>query len=247
MKKVLAINSSKRKLNTYKLLTEIGELMTAQGFEYEIVNMFDLEIKECIGCDRCVITDKCVLNDEIDILKEKMKAADAIVLSSPVYLRQVSGKLKTFADRTCSWYHRPPLSKKPVLAVSTTKASGLKSTLNYIDELAEQWGAIQAGHVSRTINNLENKVELKEVQNFIGLINKPEKFSPSFSNIMNFNVQKAVSKYITKKDTAFWEEHEWYDKKYYYDCKVSYFKRLIPEMVFRKMDKAMGAKGIEKK
>lgn len=246
MKKVLAINSSKRKLNTYSVLVKIGEILSKSGIEMQIINMHELDIKDCIGCDRCVITDKCVLKDETEILRQKMKEADGIIISSPVYLRQVSGKLKTFADRNCSWFHRPPLYKKPILAVATTKASGLKQTLAYIDDLTQQWGGIQAGHIGRTMNTLEENINEKELETFITLLNNPEKYKPSFSEIMNFNVQKALSIHIIKADTAYWNERGWYDMKYYYDCKVSWFKRLIPEMVGRKMDKAMGAKGIEK-
>ncbi|MFI3141150.1 MAG: flavodoxin family protein [Clostridia bacterium] len=239
MKKVLAINSSRRKQNTYNLLTQIKEILEKQDIEVEIISLYDYEIKDCIGCERCVLKDNCVLKDDTELVKEKMLAADGIILSSPVYLRQVSGKLKTFVDRTCSWFHRPPLCAKPILAVATTKGSGLKSTLNYIDELTEQWGAMSAGQIGTTIRTENEKIQSKQLDNFVKLLNHPEKFSPSFANLMNFQVQKALSAHLLETDRIYWDKMNWRNKSYYFDCKISFFKKLIPTMVGKKITKAM--------
>jgi multimeric flavodoxin WrbA len=41
------------------------------------------------------------------------------ILSSPIYMGGVSGKLKVFIDRTRKWFHRPELIGKPVLFAAT--------------------------------------------------------------------------------------------------------------------------------
>lgn len=239
MKKVLAIHTSKRKMNTYKVLLEIQEQLTKQNIKMEIVSLYDYQILDCIGCERCVITDTCVLKDDIEIIKEKIKEADGLIISSPVYLRQVSGKLKTFVDRTCVWFHRPVLSGKPVLAVSTTKGSGLKSTLSYIQEITEQWGGMEAGKIGRNIRNIETKVETKEVEIFIKLLDKPETYRPTMANLMNFQVQKALANTVLVQDKQYWDENGWNTQSYYSKCKVNPIKNIIPSTVGKIITRAM--------
>ena len=108
--KVLAVNSSRRKVNTYKLLKEIQEILQEENIETDIINLYDYTIKPCVGCELCILKGTCSLQDDVPALMNKFLEYDGIILSLPVYLRSVSGMLKTFVDRTCSWYHRPVLA-----------------------------------------------------------------------------------------------------------------------------------------
>ena len=227
MKKITALLGSKRKKNTYKLLMEIKEVLLKNNMELEIIELYKYDIKDCIGCYHCVLKGGCVLKDDTCEIMDKLISSDGIILASPVYLQQVSGKLKTFFDRTCSWYHRPPLTGKPLLSVSTTKGSGLKITLKYLENITVQWGAILGGTVGRTIFNQKNIVSLKELSKFLMLINNPEKYAPSFNELMSFEVQKSLSQHLNELDKAYWENMNWMDKLYFYRCKVNPFKRAI--------------------
>jgi multimeric flavodoxin WrbA len=128
-KKVIAINSSKRKRNTYGILEKLKEEFKQRSIEVDIINLFDYEIKECIGCEACLRGNTCPHKDDVSLLMGKLKEYDGIIIGSPIYMGGVSGKLKVLIDRTCKWFHRPELEGKPVLVVSTTAASGLKETL----------------------------------------------------------------------------------------------------------------------
>lgn len=46
---------------------------------------------------------------------QKIIESDGLVIGTPVYLNNMSGILKTFIDRTCSWFHRREVAKKPTL------------------------------------------------------------------------------------------------------------------------------------
>ncbi len=227
MKKVIALHASKRKLNTYSLLKQIQRELAQSDVEVEILSLYDYNIKDCIGCEKCILQDVCVHNDDVELLMSKMVAADGIILSSPVYLQQVSGKLKNFIDRTCKWYHRPELFGKPVLVVATTKGSGLKATLSYLQSVAVQWGAMPMGSIGRTIRTINTPVKEHELAGFLKVLQAPERYSPPIKNLINFEVQKALAKYLTGLDTQYWNERDWNTKPYYFECKVNGFKCII--------------------
>jgi len=167
MLKVIAINSSSRKKNTYGLIEQVKKILKDNNIGVEIINLFDYDIKTCIGCEHCLVKGGCVLNDQTGGIMEKLKSCDGIILTSPVYMENVSGKLKTFVDRTCKWFHRPEIYGKPVLVISTTKGSGLKSTLKYLERVVIQWGGINAGKIGRSIRNIDNEISRSECENFI--------------------------------------------------------------------------------
>lgn len=223
-KKVVALLGSKRKANTYALLLQIQALLQEKDIQLEILELYKFEIKDCIGCDQCILKGHCVLKDDTAWLMDTLAAADGIILASPVYLQQVSGKMKTFFDRTCSWYHRPVLTEKPILCVASTKGSGLKATLAYLNNVATQWGGVPAGTLGRTIFQAKNPVSTKEIQAFIQYLEQPETFAPTFSQLMAFEVQKALAKYLNQLDAAYWQARGWLDQPYFYPCKINRVK-----------------------
>lgn len=240
MKKVIAINSSKRKKNTYNILVQIKEILQQNNIEVEIINLYDYDIDTCVGCEVCVLKDKCVLKDDIYAIFDKMKESDGIILSSPVYLQGVSGKMKIFIDRTCSWFHRPPLEGKPMLCVATTKGSGLKSTLKYLESVVTQWGGFDAGSIGRNIRNIEENVTDKELQKFITLLSSEKsEYKPNMNSLINFQVQKVLSKHMIEVDREYWHNRGWHDKIYYFDCKINPIKKVFCNVFYKMMSKAM--------
>lgn len=230
-KKVVALLGSKRKNNTYKLLLQIKDLLAENNTQLEIIELYKYDIKDCTGCDVCVLKGNCVLKDDVSQIMDTLSKADGIILASPVYLQQVSGKIKTFFDRTCSWYHRPVLTAKPVLCVATTKGSGLKATLSYMENVSSQWGAILAGSIGRTIFNLQKPITSKEISKFSLLLNTPKKYSPTLNQLIGFEVQKSLSQYLDGLDAEYWKKMNWMCKSYFYPCKINPLKRAVSGLV----------------
>lgn len=99
--KILAINGSHRAdQNTATLLSLALEEAEALGAETELVELSELDIAYCAGCNRCLGKPICSLSDDMDQLKEKMLAADGIILGSPDYFGNVTARMKCFIDRT---------------------------------------------------------------------------------------------------------------------------------------------------
>ncbi|MGI9952776.1 flavodoxin family protein [Moorellaceae bacterium AZ2] len=104
--KVLAINGSHRKgRNTARLLQTVLEEARSLGAETDFIELSDYRIKPCLACDHCLKAVECsIKDDDMEWLVNQMKAADAIVLGSPVYVYNVTGLMKDFMDRM-RWLH----------------------------------------------------------------------------------------------------------------------------------------------
>lgn len=227
MKKVIALLGSRRKKNTYGLLMEMKPLLERHGIQLQIIELYQKTIQPCLGCEQCILRGSCVLQDDTAHIMQQLMEADGVILASPVYLQQVSGQIKTFFDRTCVWYHRPVLAGKPVLAVATTKGSGLRKTLSYLESMAIQWGAIPAGRVGRSIFTQDQPVSEKEVRKLIRLLQRSQEHTPTLSQLLNYEVQKAIALSLTQLDREYWEAQHWNDQPYFYPCKINPIYRHI--------------------
>lgn len=105
MKKIIAINGSPRKnWNTAILLQSALEGAKANGAETELINLYDYEFKGCVSCLVCKRKDStanglCAYKDALTTILEKCKAADAVILGSPIYFGDVTGMMRSFLER----------------------------------------------------------------------------------------------------------------------------------------------------
>lgn len=98
--KVLMINGSPHKEgNTAIALAEMTKIFDAEGVEYEVVQIGNLDIRGCIGCGSCFENKKCVFDDIVNEVAPKFEEADALVIASPVYYASANGTLISFLDR----------------------------------------------------------------------------------------------------------------------------------------------------
>jgi len=237
MKKIVAINSSKRKENTYNLLIKIKEKLLKEEMEVEIINLFDYNISECRGCFNCIAKDKCHIKDDTEIIINKLLSCDGIILSSPVYMSSITGKLKVFIDRTSKWFHRPELVKIPILMVATTASSGLKDTIKLMKKTIIAWGAIPAGSITRNIKNINNEVKDDEIENFKKLLNSSsKKYKPTMDVLINYQIQRALANKLFPLDKIYWKEKN-YNGDYYFNCKVNIFKKIISKTFYNSFSK----------
>jgi len=243
-KKVIAINSSKRKKNTYKILNDIKKQLSNKNIEIEILNLFDFQIENCLGCESCIRGKSCPINDDTDIIMEKLISCDGVILSSPVYVSNISGKLKTFIDRTCVWFHRPELVGKPALLISTTAGSDLNYVLNYLQKVSIEWGLHPTNKIRRSVKNIHKTISSSEYNDFVNhLYMSTEEYKPSLKQLFMFQVQKVLALKILKIDYDYWKQNNWHDKIYYYDNSASIIKKYLANMFFKFMYKRVNKVG----
>ena len=99
--KVMGFNGSPRRgANTQTLLEAVLKGAARNGAETRLVNLHELNMKGCLGCDACKKDlGTCVQKDDLSPLLREMKDCDAIVLGTPVYWFHVSSQLKALIDR----------------------------------------------------------------------------------------------------------------------------------------------------
>ena len=105
MKKVLILSSTPRKGGNSEILCEqFRKGAESKGNSVEMLSLRDFRIGFCTGCGACQKTGACVIADDVPAISEKMRAADVIVLSTPVYFYTLSAQMKVLIDRMCPDY-----------------------------------------------------------------------------------------------------------------------------------------------
>ena len=239
--KVLLINGSARKENTYNILFQITQILKAHSIDSEILHLFDFTIKECEGCDNvCIKQGACQIKDDMPAIMQKILESDGVVLGSPVYLGGVTSKFKAFVDRTNAWFHKPEPAGKPVFFVVTTASTGIKETLLFLNQFSAGFGGRKGGSIARQAKNMKIPVTEKDLSKFLSLLEKDKKlYRPSMKEIIIFEVQKVLALKSEGDDRNFWQKNGWLDKLYYYDCRLNPVKKAFSGMMFKILSKAM--------
>jgi len=107
--KAIAVNGSPRKgWNTHMLLEKALEGAASMGAETELVNIYDINFKGCIGCLGCKriggLVGRCVINDDLKPILDRIHECDALILGSPIYIGEVTGELRSFLERLTFQY-----------------------------------------------------------------------------------------------------------------------------------------------
>jgi len=101
--KVVAFNGSPRKNgNTAGSLNTVFGELEKQGIETEMIQVGKEKIQGCVACYTCSKkqNERCAFEDDpVNEWIQKMKAADGILLGSPVHFSGVAGTMKSFLDR----------------------------------------------------------------------------------------------------------------------------------------------------
>jgi len=100
----------------------------------------------CRGCFTCFMKGEnaCPHAEDVQAMVRAVKAADVVVLASPVYAMDVTGAMKSFLDHLCYMWmsHRPDpaMFGKVGLAFCTTAGAGLNHTAKTMKNSLAFWG-----------------------------------------------------------------------------------------------------------
>jgi multimeric flavodoxin WrbA len=103
--KIIAINGSPRKnWNTHILLNKALEGARSVGAETELIHLYDLDYKGCIGCLACKIKNgkslgHCAVSDDLKSVLDEIDKCDGLILGSPIYLGDVTAMMRAFIER----------------------------------------------------------------------------------------------------------------------------------------------------
>ena len=102
--KTIVLNGSPRKnWNTALMLQEARRGAESAGAETEYVDLFDLSYTGCRSCMACKRKGgarcKCFWKDDLSPLLDRIFAADALILGSPIYLGDVTSQVHGLMER----------------------------------------------------------------------------------------------------------------------------------------------------
>ena len=106
MKKIVIVDGGPRKnMNTAQLLQRFAEGAKSAGEDVEVksVRLYDIDYKGCMSCMACKLKGKasniCRFRDALSPLLDEIAEADGLVLGSPIYFGEVTGKMRAFLEQ----------------------------------------------------------------------------------------------------------------------------------------------------
>lgn len=100
--KTLIFNGSPRiNGDTVSLINRITERISG---EYRIVNAYRCGISPCIDCRYCRNNNGCAIDDEMNVIYNYIQECDNILIASPLYFSELTGKLLDVGSRLQTYF-----------------------------------------------------------------------------------------------------------------------------------------------
>jgi hypothetical protein len=178
----------------------------------------------------------CKESGKVKELQEKMLAADAVILATPVYNQSVTSLMKKFLDYFTFLWHRPEMFGVKFFGISS--GGGMfKEVFKLLRTNVESWGGTWLGelgipHYEALMPKFRSKCDRdikKKAELFLREIGAKVSPVPGIGRLMMFNIWKMNAKACKDSNPAdytFWVEKQLFDKDYYYPVRTGIFKKL---------------------
>ncbi|MBQ2666367.1 NAD(P)H-dependent oxidoreductase [Methanobrevibacter sp.] len=232
--KYVIINGSPRKKNTWAVVKQIKKSLDG---EFEEIQLIKQDIPICNGCFKCFDGEEnCPHFDKVNPIVEKLKKADGLIITSPVYAMNVTSLLKNYIDHTAYLYHRPALFKLKGLVVVTTAGAGHKDVAKYMDETLRHWGVNKVYKLSFACGNegIDIKSIDKVAKRFRDDVESGKLHSPKIMDVIFYNVWRrfALDENHIERDRKYWRETGLINHDFAPEVKLGIFKKLIAKIMF---------------
>ena len=152
-----------------------------------------------------------------------MKAADGVLMASPVYVDDVSGITKTWIDRLAHVCHRPEFAGKCAYLVVTVASSPTRHSLRTLSMALRTWGfhiVGQAGFKMGALMKPETTTERfqgqakKIASELFEAVQRRQALRPTFFSLMMFKIQQWSWQRAKQQDTVdylYWKNQGWFE------------------------------------
>jgi multimeric flavodoxin WrbA len=163
--KILIINGSPRGLkgNTGQLINAFVKTLQQEDVGSEVINLGEIELNPCTGCEACSRTGACVIKDDVAGIQKKMLAADGLVYASPNYMMNVSGHMKMFMDRCFTHVHCQTMVGKYGAALVSSAGPIFDTIEEYLLSVQSFLGCWKVGSAGACVMQLEDEDECQNV------------------------------------------------------------------------------------
>lgn len=206
--------------NTLKLVNDFAECVReyAPDTVLDAVVMGATEVRPCNGCWTCSHTGACAIADDLAGIHTRLRAADLVILATPVFAGHISAQTKTFIDRSFTWAHTVRLLGKPALTAVTAAFSDMGPAEDYLREMLLGFGAIPVGALRRYPYQPEagNESDVRPLaERVASLLTGGTAVLPTEGNFRAFEMIKGMVRGLPAPHTqAVWARNGWYDKTY---------------------------------
>jgi len=231
MKVLFVLGSGRQDGNTARALGIFREKLerassdAGVALEVETVHLGQADISACRGCRACFDhgEDRCPLKDGLLPLKDRILAADALVIGSPVYVEDVSGLVKNLIDRLAFFTHRPALYGKCVWLLTTSGSRSTKRSLRTMTMALTTWGAKVLGGNTLFLGALTRKEEVAEkygetlgraANGLLHALRTRSAEKPTLFSLVAFRVQRNAWQKLAADslDHRYWQGKGWLEK-----------------------------------
>ena len=133
---VLGISGTPRKEGNSEILLRYAlHPFEKQGWQIKHFRLSEMTIRPCLACEEeCKGLGNCVIDDDMHYIYEAFRWCDAIIISSPVYSRNICSQSMAVLDRYYAVYVERPLEGKAggAIAVGRGTCGGKTITINAI-------------------------------------------------------------------------------------------------------------------
>ncbi|MGA3175074.1 MAG: flavodoxin family protein [Syntrophorhabdales bacterium] len=166
--KVVVFNGSPRTGgNVETLLWEMLRPVEYAGHDVVKFNLNEMNIKPCQDCGGCEETGDCVIKDDMVQVSEAIRAADRLVLGSPIFFFGLSAQAKTMIDRCQSFWCEKYVLKRPIPG----GPEGRKGLLILVGGMKKEVGIACSGETAKAFFRTVS-VPQHETVSFLGIDRK---------------------------------------------------------------------------
>ena len=119
------VGSARKSGNTSRLVQDVLAGADSEGADTKLYQLSELSMQGCQGCLYCREHGNCLIDDDLQPIYDELRAAEALVIGSPIYIHQLSGQTKLLLDRLyplTDQNHKPRFGEKKLVMAYTQAA-----------------------------------------------------------------------------------------------------------------------------
>ncbi len=147
--RISLINGSARTKGATAAVLQESQRYLAEHYQAAVdyVALASLAMQFCTGCLACYRTGRCQIStDEVEAVAAQVKAADGVIIGTPTYGSNVSGRLKNFMDRG-HFIVEQALRDKPAFTLVTYEIANGAATADIVEQFLLVSGASRRGRL----------------------------------------------------------------------------------------------------
>lgn len=134
------VGSPRKSGYSASMTRKFAEIATRGGHQVQINFLYDMKFQGCLDCGTCKnLNQSCCLKDDFTAHLPDLVLADAFLFASPIYLGGISGQMKLFFDRWCTFFTGNFLARQVVgkkfmtILACVSPSDRFKNVLDYMN------------------------------------------------------------------------------------------------------------------